>query len=225
MFQDTEDRWWGVCLAMRMRGSRFHIGLEVTSSHKFKNDVVKATKTGLDWLYIRDPKLQHHKIEGSTIRLMASKADISQGREPVTFVGKRQRKLDGTASVRLALPKTGSSRAGLVIYKDEHRYTRIYYDSSNKAICFEVVNNAKKISRHNQEKNSNDTSDVRLLIKYTEDKLVFQYEEEEGVVKTLGVVDTAELSNADFVGPVIGVFAVSEQENEEVVFTNFEHEQ
>ncbi|KAH0277427.1 glycoside hydrolase family 43 protein, partial [Aureobasidium melanogenum] len=245
LFQDNDDRWWGVCLAMRMRGSRFHMGresflvtghwdqgkwptldtVEVTSSHKFKNEVVKATKAGLDWLYIRDANLQHHKIEDSTIYLTASEADISQWREPVTFVGKRQRKLDGTASVTLALPKTGSSRAGLVVYKDEHRYTRIYYDGSDKSIHFEVVNVAKNISRRDQEKISSETSDVRLVVEYTEEKLVFQYEEEEGVVKTIGVVDTAELSNADFVGPVIGVFAVSEQEKDEVVFTNFEHEQ
>ncbi|KAG9571412.1 glycoside hydrolase family 43 protein, partial [Aureobasidium melanogenum] len=244
MFQDNDDRWWGVCLAMRMRGSRFHMGresflvtghwdqggwpklntVEVTSSHRFKNDVVKATKTGLDWLYIRDANLQHHNIEGSTIRLTGSKADISQWKEPVTFVGKRQRKLDGTASVTLALPKTGSSRAGLVIYKDEHRYTRIYYASSDKSINFEVVNNAKSISRRDQEKISNDIADVRLLIEYSEDKLAFQYEEGPGVVRTVGVVDTAELSNADFVGPIIGVFAISELGNDEVVFTNFEHE-
>ncbi|KAI4721218.1 hypothetical protein E4T48_02519 [Aureobasidium sp. EXF-10727] len=245
MFQDNEDQWWGVCLAMRMRGSRFHMGresflvtghweqggwpkldtVEVTSSHKFKTDVVNSTKTGLDWLYIRDVDLEHHKIEGSTIRLTTSKADIPQWQEPVSFVGKRQRKLEGSASVSLAVPRTGSSRAGLVIYKDEHRYTRIYYNSSSRTICFEVINNAKKISRHDQQDISDETSEIRLLIEYTEDKLVFQYEEEEGVVKTLGDVDTAELSNADFVGPIIGVFAVSDEESDEVVFTNFNHEQ
>jgi beta-xylosidase len=245
MFQDKDKQWWGVCLGMRMRDSSFHMGresfltrarweqggwpeldtVEVTSSHKFKTDVVKATKTGLDWLYIRDANLDHHKIEGSTIRLTPSKADISQWQEPVSFVGKRQRKLEGNASVNLALPKTGSSRAGLVIYKDEHRYTCIYYDSSNSNVCFEVVNNAKKINRRDQEKVSKEVSDVQLLIEYTEEKLIFQYEEEQGVTKTLGIVDTAELSNADFVGPIIAVFAVSEEQSAEIVFTDFKHEQ
>jgi beta-xylosidase len=245
MFQDREGQWWGVCLGMRMRGSRFHMGresfltsgrwekggwpeldtVEVTSSHKFRTDVVKATRTGLDWLYIRDANLDDHKIEGSTIRLTPSKADISQWQEPVSFVGKRQRKLEGTASVNLALPRTGSSRAGLVIYKDEHRYTRIYYDSSNSNVCFEVVNNAKKTNRRDQEEVSKEVSDIQLLIEYTEEKLVFQYEEEQGVTKTLGVVDTADLSNADFVGPIIGVFAVSEDDSTEIVFKNFKHEQ
>ena len=245
MFQDKDDQWWGVCLGMRMRDARFHMGresfltrgrweqggwpeletVEVTSSHKFRTDVVKATKTGLDWLYIRDANLDHHKIEGSTIRLTPSKADISQWQEPVSFVGKRQRKLEGNASVNLALPKTGSSRAGLVIYKDEHRYTRIYYDSSNSNVCFEVINNAKKIHRQDQEEVSKEVSDIQLLIEYIEEKLIFQYEEEQGVTKTLGVVDTAELSNADFVGPIIAIFAVSEGESPEIVFTDFKHEQ
>jgi beta-xylosidase len=244
MFQDKEDNWWGVCLGMRMRGSNFHMGretfltsgrweqggwpeldtVEIESTHKFETDVVKTTKTGLDWLYIRDANLEHHKLEGSTIRLTPSKADISQWQEPVSFVGKRQRELEGTASVNLALPKTGSSRAGLVIYKDEHRYTRIYYDSSNRKICFEVVNNAKKINRRDQEEFSEDVSDIQLLIEYTEEQLVFQYEEEQGVTKTLGTVDTAELSNADFVGPIVAVFAVSEEGSTEVVFTDFKHE-
>ena len=45
------------------------------------------------------------------------------------------------------------------------------------------------------------------------------------MTKTLGVVDTAELSNADFVGPIIAIFAVSEGESPEIVFTDFKHEQ
>lgn len=28
MFQDEQDRWWGVCLGMRMRDSRFMMGRE-----------------------------------------------------------------------------------------------------------------------------------------------------------------------------------------------------
>ncbi|KAI5242849.1 hypothetical protein E4T43_04578 [Aureobasidium subglaciale] len=241
IFQDSDGRWWGACLAMRMRGSRFHMGresflvsgnwdgewptldtVEVSSSHKFKTDIVKATRSGLDWLYIRDANLSDHKIEGSTIRLTPSKKDLAQWQEPVSFVGKRQRKLEGSASVNMAVPKAGSVRAGLVNYKDEHRYARIWYDSSSKSVCFEVVNNAKKINRQDQEQVADDIEELRLLIEYTEEKLVFQYEEEQGVTKTLGVVDTEELSNADFVGPIIGVFATSGDEStQDIAFTKF----
>ncbi|KAI5207933.1 glycoside hydrolase family 43 protein [Aureobasidium subglaciale EXF-2481] len=245
IFQDSDGRWWGACLAMRMRGSRFHMGresflvsgnwdgewpildtVEVSSSHKFKTDVVKATRSGLDWLYIRDANLSDHKIEGSTIRLTPSKKDLAQWQEPVSFVGKRQRKLEGSASVSVAVPKAGSVRAGLVNYKDEHRYARIWYDNSSKSVCFEVVNNAKKINRQDQEQVADDIEELRLLIEYTEEKLVFQYEEEQGVTKTLGIVDTEELSNADFVGPVIGVFATSNDEStQDIAFTKFEIDQ
>lgn len=84
-------------------------------------------------------------------------------------------------------------------------------------------NNAKKIQRCD-EKFSDGTLGVRLLITYIEDKLVFQYEEGKGMTRTLGTDDTADLSSADFVGPVFGVFAVSDEETDEVVFANFEHE-
>jgi beta-xylosidase len=127
--------------------------------------------------------------------------------------------------VNLVLPKSGAHRAGLVIYKDDHRYTRIYYDNSNRSVSFQVVNNAKKIDRRDQKEVSKNVSNIQLLIEYTEERLVFQYEEEQGVTKTLGTVDTAELSNADFVGPIIGVFAVSEEQSTEIVFKDFRHEQ
>lgn len=42
-------------------------------------------------------------------------------------------------------------KCGLAVFKDEHRYTRIYLDISSDndkpSIVFELVNNAQKISR------------------------------------------------------------------------------
>ncbi|THY05197.1 hypothetical protein D6D02_07777 [Aureobasidium pullulans] len=145
MFQDEQDRWWGVCLGMRMRDSRFIMGresflvsgkweqdgwptldtVEVTFSHHFKTTIIESPKSGLDWLYIRNANLQDHEIDDRSICLLPSKADLSRWQEPVSFVGKRQRKLKGHTSAILTALKDGLCRAGLVNYKDEHPYTRI----------------------------------------------------------------------------------------------------
>ncbi|THX73124.1 hypothetical protein D6D04_08710 [Aureobasidium pullulans] len=209
MFQDEQDRWWGV-----------------TFSHHFKTNIIDSPKSGLDWLYIRNATLQDHEIDDRSIHLTPSKADLSQWQDPVSFVGKRQRKLEGHASVILTISEDDPCRAGLVVYKDEHRYTRIWYDGGKKIVCFEVINNAKKIARSHEAKIEDDIEELHMLIEYAEEQLVLQYMEETGVVKTIGTVDTGELSNADFVGPIIGVFATSDSDcPSPVLFKDFRIDQ
>ena len=228
MAEDQNGDWWGVCLAMRMKGDRFMMGREsfiiparfgewpeldqVTVEPKMKD--FKTTnlkpKVGADWLYIRDANLAHHQIdEPGKIKLTSSRADISQWKDSVSFIGKRQRKLTGAVSVVLEVPPAG--RAGLVNYKDEHRYARIFVDVTDRKIVFEIVNNASKIKR-TETASLGDAKTIELSIEYTEETLTLQYGVEDGHLKTLGTADTAELSNADFVGPILGVFAVSEQD-------------
>lgn len=246
MFQDEQDRWWGVCLGTRMRDSRFMMGresflvsgkweqdgwpnidtVEVTFSHHFKTTIIESPKSGLDWLYIRNANLQDHEIDDRSIYLLPSKADLSRWQEPVSFVGKWQRKLEGHISVILTASKDGPCRAGLVNNKDEHRYTRIWYDSGERIVRFEVINKAKKISRGHEAKIENDIEELHSLIKYTKEQLVLQYMEEDGALETIGTVDTEELSNADFVGPIIGVFATPDSNcSPPVLFKNFRIDQ
>lgn len=122
----------------------------------------------------------------------------------------------------LMASKDGLCRAALVDYKDEHRYTRIWYDSGKRIARFEVINNAKKISRGHEAK----IEELHLLIKYTKEQLVIQYMEEDGALETIGTVDTEELSNADFFGPIIGVFATSDSNcSPPVLFKNLRVDQ
>ncbi|THZ80381.1 hypothetical protein D6C84_07493 [Aureobasidium pullulans] len=246
MFQDEQDRWWGVCLGMRMRDSRFMMGresflvsgkweqdgwpnidtIEVTFSHHVKTTIIESPKSGLDWLYIRNANLQDHEIDDRSICLLPSKADLSRWQEPVSFVGKRQRKLEGHTSVILTASKDGLCRAGLVNYKDEHPYTRIWYDSGKRIVRFGVINNAKKILRGHEAKIENDIEELHLLMKYTKKQLVLQYMEKDGALETIGTFDTEELSNANFVGPIIGVFATSDSNcSPPVLFKNFRIDQ
>jgi beta-xylosidase len=104
-------------------------------------------------------------------------------------------------------------RAGLACYKDERRYVRIYYESDNGRIVFEIVNNAKKISRTESQvvEGATSTNALRLCIEYTETEYrLFYSSESEGTWQCLATVDTLDMTDADFTGPVIGVFAVAE---------------
>lgn len=151
MFQDQHDRWWGVCLGVRKQDGRYVMGRETFLTHgtwpedewpkmsQVKMNPLLPDETRLmrseqarltaepkaDYLYIRDAKLEDHDLsrDGKTLVLTASKKGFSQWKEPVTFVGKRQRSLTGTTSVemRLASQSNLGLKAGLAYYKDEFR--------------------------------------------------------------------------------------------------------
>ncbi|KFY35513.1 hypothetical protein V494_05851 [Pseudogymnoascus sp. VKM F-4513 (FW-928)] len=255
MFQDPQGRWWAVCLGVRKDESRFIMGREtflttgewpegdwpsfnrVKSNPKFPGgtELVRADSTlpltaepMVDWLYIRDAVFSNYKFSngGKTATLTASQDDMSQWEKPVTFVGKRQRLLQGNATVTMHTPPVSSDahlRAGIAYYKDEHRYMKLFYDFSAFEMVFEIVNNAKKTSstvRHDIQIESV----VSLRIEYTERSLQLSYRN--GADSTAWIsfdgFDTLEMTGPDFVGPVIGIFAVATAPHTHVQFDDLE---
>ncbi|KAF8863143.1 Arabinanase/levansucrase/invertase [Acephala macrosclerotiorum] len=220
VIQDQKGKWWGVCLGVKLN--------PVLDG----KELVRAAGTSrltaapmVDFLYIRGAILIDHAFpnDDKTITLTPSKEDISQWEKPVTFVGKRQRELEGTASVSMHHVSSladAQLEAGLAYYKDEHRYVKLIYSFSTKSFVLQVVNNAKAIKRtmtHNIE--IQDVVDLR--VEYTESSLLFSYR----VVglspwRPLGVVNTLDLTSPDFVGPIIGIFATSQAENLQVQFND-----
>jgi beta-xylosidase len=258
MFQDQSGQWWGVCLGVRKDGDRYVMGRETflttgewaegewpkMSQVKMNPDLSNGTKLVredgqapltaepmVDYLYIRDAKLDDHKFssDGKSITLTASKGDISQWREPVTFVGKRQRKLIGTASLVMHRPSeiTAGLQAGLAYYKDEFRYMKLFYDFSTSEMIFEVVaNNARKISETVKHQIQKLEGPVALRVEYTEGSYKFSYRiiTDAGTWVSFDARDTVDMTAPDFVGPVIGCFAQAETGRGEVRFENLEIE-
>ena len=255
LFHDDEGRWWGVCLGVRKENGRFIMGREtflvtaewpegewpsmkqVVSSPILVNGTKLVRAVGasalraestVGYLYIRDAKLDHHKFsnDSNTITITASKADISEYEEPVTFVGKRQRLLDGTASVIMhntSVPSDTDLKAGLAYYKDEHRQIKLFYDFSSGDIVFEITNKAKSISRVSR--NRVELKEVvAFRVQYTERSFQFSYRNgaECGNWTYFDSVDSLDMTGPDFVGPVIGIFATAEVEELNIRFDDLE---
>ena len=180
-----------------------------------------TAEPGVDWVYIRDPDLDSYKIlpEKHTASLKPSEAGLDNGGDrPVTFAGKRQRSLDGEAraTLSLCLSDRNPSLAGLAYYKDEHRHATIAFDSAQASFVFRAVNAARNeqvLPRSKQfpvgEKEHGD-ADVDFRIAHTEKSLVFSYRlrtSGHGEWTVAGTVDTDALTDHDFTGPCIGVFA------------------
>jgi len=185
----------------------------------------------VEYLYIRDAILKDHKFsdDSKSITLTASKGDLSQWTDPVTFVGKRQRELDGQSSVSMDIisaPADSNLKAGLAYYKDEHRFVKMFYDYFTSSVVIEIYNKAKDISRTSKVNMLLNEKDViHFRVEYTETNLLFSYRsgaDKQGAWASLSSVDALDMTGPDFVGPVIGVFATSQIPDVQVPFNHLE---
>jgi len=248
MFQDQKGAWWGVCLGVRKdKGNRFIMGREtfltpgrwsegswpslervVSSPNGLARDIpsrVLAAKPMVDYLYIRDADLRLYKFasQGSAITLTSSSIDLEHPTESPTFVGKRQRRLDGSSTVTVVSSsqlRSGSTKAGLACYKDEHRYFKIFYDNTKVAIVFEMRNNAKKIHRISTHSfQLQHTVDLRIQYSERDYRLSFKDGQDASTEwHSVGSLDTLDMTDPDFVGPVVGIFAVADGNSAEIEF-------
>ena len=200
------------------------VGLEVQGLERKEGSYKPGVRLeGLDLLWIRDPVLEDYEVEGGgkVIKMKASEADLDQWEKPVSFVGKRQRLMQARSEVTLITAGV-KAIAGLVVYKDEHRFVRIFYDCREKVVRWQLSNKAKDISRRGRSEKKLEGEQPQLQIAYQEDKYTFSFRQNKDEQwDEVAEMDTAEMSGPDFVGPVIGVFAV-ESAGDEVRFEDFE---
>jgi beta-xylosidase len=200
-------------------------GNTTTPSPEWPTGRRKPGRPDVAFVRIRVPVEENYEYDGNNVTLTSSRVDMSQGKEPVTFTGKRQRRLDGSASATLeplspSAVKDSGLRTGLCYYKDEHRFVRAFLDIECQEMVLEIINKARSIAwRTSQDVGALGTSGARVTfgVDHTEVEFVFWYSVEAAdhgaPTKTeLGRIDTRDMSGHDFVGPIIGVYAVSDKE-------------
>jgi len=249
LFQDRQGQWWVVLLGVRQRQGRFIMGRETflspvaweaggwpviqpvetspagrgMASRRPDGISAIACDTGVDWVYLRGTALDKIRINDTSVAIAASEDGLRSPMGSVAFVGKRQRELEGPASVSLSLNRAFAGKklhAGLALFKDEHRFASISYDFLTGGVVWEVLNDAKKIRRSERQSLGEETL-VDFLIRHTELSVEFFFRGRgDGDWLALGKIDTLDLTGFDFIGPVVGVFATGET-GLEVHFTGF----
>ncbi|KAH7253275.1 glycosyl hydrolase [Fusarium solani] len=252
LFQDYDGHWWAVCLGVRkdtqgryaMSRETFltpaewedewpslaTVKLSADASNLKHERFSLSVEPGVDYVYIRDALFGHYNFDApsSSITLTATSVDLSDPQASPSFVGKRQRLLQGTSGVVVANISdawaSGNLKGGLAYYKDEHRHFRIFFDASDTSIVFQEKNEAQEVSKTTRHALERVPENVSLLMKYTEQEFHLLYalnsEPERSWIR-LAVVDTLDMTDPDFVGPVIGIFAVADTEGLEVGFRDF----
>ncbi|CAG8189159.1 unnamed protein product [Penicillium olsonii] len=261
LFQEpTSGQWYFVCLGVRKNDGRFIMGREsvlTTASwpegefpviHPVQPDVPLPPRTqsslgewpvrrmlgrpNVAYLRIRDPVEENYHYDDENVTLTSSKADLDQSDEPVTFTGKRQRLLDGSASATLeSLPELAAIapsglKTGLCYYKDEHRFVRVYPDMESREIVWEIVNKARGIEQKTSrgERALGHAAKIIFGIDYTALEFIFWYSlGTESGKREINRMDSLDMTGHDFVGPVIGIYAVG-VESCKVRFVDFQVE-
>lgn len=165
-------------------------------------------------VYIRDPDLTRFQFSdaGRTVVIDPLPTSLAENAQPIAFVGARQRSLEGIATVSLSNESLRSPvdlEAGLVWYRDELRFARIFWTTKESAAVFEFVNTAKNLRSHHACKLKLD-GPIRFRIDYNESFLEFFCGGLGTSWEKIGKVNTVDISGSDFIGPVIGVFAIAE---------------
>ncbi|KAJ5197698.1 Concanavalin A-like lectin/glucanase subgroup [Penicillium cf. viridicatum] len=214
LFQDQNKQWWVVMLGIRIKGGQSIMGREtfltavnwpwggwptielitadgnLGTNFKECQDSLAVTP----WVYLRDAKLDRYHIHDECITLQA---------DPVEF----------------ASPDDIPHQFEQALYKDEHRFLTIGYDFHSQHVIFNGLNQAKSFSQ--SETQSMEFQDfISFKIGYKETSLQFFFRVDEADWHDLATVDTGIMTDYDFTGPVIGIFAIGD--DVAVEFGNFE---
>jgi hypothetical protein len=252
--EDTNGEWWAVCLGVRKKDDCYALGRETflkpvrwaddwpilspitaecISDEKGTHKLPPSTGfTNVpNYLHIRRKDDSKYDVQpNGTIALVPGPCDLTAPHGDVTFVGKSQRVLFGSAKARIWPPPSGNTatgvHAGIALYKEEHRSLRLYYDWTTGEVCFSGLNKPREFSVEKRQK-LDLSGPLWLIMQYTEMGYTMSYQvdgSDQAVV--MGEVHARNMTNYDFVGPVIGLYAVHdgsvEAEKQTVKFTDFE---
>lgn len=170
--------------------------------------------------YIRTPVLEDYEWsdqasdQSRSVALRASFTDLTVAVGTATFVGKRQRRLDGSSAVAtLIIDETLAGnrvKAGLAVYKDDFRNASISYDFETSNITLSLRNNTLDIEVLSSLSVGHSPPKISFRLKATLEAYHFAYCADGSNWEEIGSVDTREMTARDFTGTVFGIFALQE---------------
>ncbi|KAL0932291.1 xylosidase [Colletotrichum truncatum] len=240
LFQDQNGLWWAAVLGVRNDNNSPPLGRETfltavdwpeggwptvqQPKMQFERSIPGSpgdsskklpSPEDVDYVYIRDVDFENYEFGGKdderVFKLRASASTISTPYGTATFVGKRQRSLDASASVVLDLSATPSGKAvaaGLTVYKDALRHVSLAYDFQASKLTFDVTTTSEdKKQSVNLPVDASATA-LRLRVETSTQECKFFYATEENSPwKEAGVARVADLVAREMTGPIFGLFA------------------
>ncbi|EEU37970.1 uncharacterized protein NECHADRAFT_84319 [Fusarium vanettenii 77-13-4] len=219
---DWPDGGWPVISQPRMEFT----GLVATSfSERNGNRMDAASRlipsARVEDLFIRDPDLSRYRLpdtDNGPYILFPSQSVLSTPAGTNTFIGKRQRSLNSTATTSIDIATTGTVarrgiKAGLAVYKDHMRHVSLSYDFDAGEVVCHAWNASTGLDRTStttlQVGETTKTLGLKIIATSTRYRLfaMDSTSEVEEEWLELGSCETRELAAREMTGPVFGTFA------------------
>ncbi|KAJ5703239.1 hypothetical protein N7488_010787 [Penicillium malachiteum] len=237
LFHDGAGTWWAVCLGVRNEiGGRSPIGRETflvpvewpvgewpvfgrakmqfegpAVSPQLGNEALPTPSARIDDVYIRDANLSDYAFseQENSIKVTPSVNGISAAHGTATFIGKRQRMSNSTATATLCVPTEPHLKTGLSLFKENARHVDICYNTDTKMVtldaCLQLKGEPKVIGQV-----AVPAQKVQMKISSSPESYEFftrSEASEEWVL--LGSIDALDMTACDFTGTFLGIFAVT----------------
>ncbi|KAH9238212.1 glycoside hydrolase family 43 protein [Colletotrichum gloeosporioides 23] len=240
LFQDGEGKWWAAVLGVRdedgapplgretfltavewpeggwpsVQQPRMEFQRQVKESIGARKDLPPSPRD-VDLVYIRDPDFEKYDFSGEgderAFQLRASISSITSPSGTATFVGKRQRAMDASASVMLDLSATKSVDplvAGLALYKDALRHVSLAYDFSSSRLVFDVTTTSEDKKQNVFLAISSEAASLSFRVETSATEYKFFYQEDgDKDWKQAASARVADLVAREMTGPIFGLFA------------------
>ncbi|KAH8171629.1 glycosyl hydrolases family 43 domain-containing protein [Sarocladium implicatum] len=264
LFEDGDGEWWVVALGFRCQDGVWPLGREPFLSKVewpvggwpiieqpemcFQASRVRETAImpnhepvcELVHLRGRDDSNYRHSLVGETelIQLRPSQFKLRCLRGSPTFIGRRQKQLEGVARVTLDTrdqpPTQEHVVAGLTIYLDPVRHVTIAYDFATSTVVFKMLVPEPGTSREiSYAIDREHTCAIDLMVEATSTAYAFSFARVGDLKDTArswqeaGSATTRELFVRFFTGPIFGIFTEAEWLTDQssqswVTFRNFQ---
>ncbi|PSN72107.1 hypothetical protein BS50DRAFT_484082 [Corynespora cassiicola Philippines] len=252
LFQDGNGNWWAVALGVRDEKTCQPLGREtfLTSVDWPKGGwpaiaqpemAFEAVSANCTWsttppwksparvedLFIRNVDFSKYNLPSAEVgefTLFPSKNTLSTPTDTSTFIGRRQRSLDctATASINLtatAAPAGSGIKAGLAVYKDHLRHASVAFVFGTGELEFHAVDRVSGLDETRRTPLLGPRGDLpvvqfRVLGSATEYRFLARLDVRGCEWIEAGVCETRRLAAREMTGPIFGVFAHGEEDGD-----------
>lgn len=181
-------------------------------SPKPARTLFNTEKLGLEWVYLRNPKLENFICTSNFLRLKATPVSLNSMDSP-TFVGRRQQHMDFTASTSVILQKgQAQDEAGLVVFMENHSHYDLFVKQAANGQASVVLRYRLGELTHLEKEVIVPQGSVQLQVKGSKEFYSFAYSTNGKDFLELGKMNTRYLSKetaGGFTGVILGLYAVS----------------
>lgn len=175
-------------------------------------------KLGLEWIYLRNPVKENYSLNSKDGHIILKTTPVSlNDNESPTFLGRRQQHMEFSATSRMDLLEAQiNDEAGITLFMDNNSHYDLFIREKNDQERVLIVRYRLGNLTHETKEIDIGQEAIYLRLVGEKDYYSFEYSEDGEKFISINKMDVKYLSSetaGGFTGVVIGMFAISENED------------